>query len=437
MWIILPAAAMVLLRLGWGGLANYRLHRVELRLRAAGVSTDAAVYRRAVPDDQNAAGPLQAAWRSYSALSNEEKALMDGRDKPTSILYATWTPQENEQIDQIIANHPDVMRLLDQAGQKPGFAFPERWPFRPDADPGELTEGSVRVLMQFPVMAAMRAHAHGKDAEALSDLHIGLAVARLFDQHPLVISHLVALGCHSLLCSTAERMEAELNWREHGVVEKATRLADDMDIASLWHERLVAAYEADPFVTEGLISDQMPVLRNWWLRPLAVDMHRRDLSALKSGLGTVLAPDWPAAKSLFKPPPAFVDFQLNNVVDPSGGWVGTEQFVGINMRGIVGSEAVRVLLLSRVLQAREGHFPASPDQIAARGAPLDPFASGGKPLHYRLDPDGPTVWSVGENGIDDGGKSPGSVGNNHFNQSDYVYGAAWRASPATPPATAK
>ncbi len=55
--------------------------------------------------------------------------------------------------------------------------------------------------------------------------------------------------------------------------------------------------------------------------------------------------------------------------------------------------------------------------------PIDPFDANGQPLHYRLDPGGPTVWSVGENGRDDNGV-PGDT-------MDLVFGEG--AAKAAPP----
>jgi len=56
---------------------------------------------------------------------------------------------------------------------------------------------------------------------------------------------------------------------------------------------------------------------------------------------------------------------------------------------------------------KHGSFPDTLDALApefARNTPLDPID--GKPLHYRLNPDGTFVlYSIGENGVDDGGST--------------------------------
>ena len=53
---------------------------------------------------------------------------------------------------------------------------------------------------------------------------------------------------------------------------------------------------------------------------------------------------------------------------------------------------------------KHGRWPTSLDDLAAFGipkVPVDPFD--GQPLRYRVEDDGVTIYSVGENGIDDGG----------------------------------
>ena len=53
-----------------------------------------------------------------------------------------------------------------------------------------------------------------------------------------------------------------------------------------------------------------------------------------------------------------------------------------------------------------GQVPASLD-VFAPDAPMDRFS--GEPYLYRVLPDGFTVYSVGVNGQDDGGTSPGDL----------------------------
>jgi len=64
--------------------------------------------------------------------------------------------------------------------------------------------------------------------------------------------------------------------------------------------------------------------------------------------------------------------------------------------------AAQVALAVAIYRAEHGRYPASTSDLAADGwdLPDDPF--GGGPLHFRLEPNGFVVWSVGPNLRDDG-----------------------------------
>ena len=65
-----------------------------------------------------------------------------------------------------------------------------------------------------------------------------------------------------------------------------------------------------------------------------------------------------------------------------------------------------MLLASRLYAAEHGNMPGQLSQLVPAilpKVPVDPFVADDKPLHYRVDAAGSTVWSVGEDGRDNGG----------------------------------
>ncbi len=101
------------------------------------------------------------------------------------------------------------------------------------------------------------------------------------------------------------------------------------------------------------------------------------------------------------------------------------------------SAAEAMLLAAQIYRQENAQFPESAANLVPGllpAVPVDPFTKDHQPMHYRLDPGGPTVWSVGEDGIDGLGiVGFGASGTRRDRslQVDRIYGAAW--NDAAPP----
>ncbi|MCC7424996.1 MAG: hypothetical protein IT428_32390 [Planctomycetaceae bacterium] len=64
-------------------------------------------------------------------------------------------------------------------------------------------------------------------------------------------------------------------------------------------------------------------------------------------------------------------------------------------------------LAAQVYRRRTGQFPERFEAVVESGilkaVPVDPFSKAREPLHYRRDKEGVTIWSVGDDGADNGG----------------------------------
>jgi len=81
------------------------------------------------------------------------------------------------------------------------------------------------------------------------------------------------------------------------------------------------------------------------------------------------------------------------------------QVLKARTRGIASRRATQLTLAVHLFKARHGRWPASLDELPAEhkgDTPIDPFT--GRNFVYRLNDDGPTIYSASENGVDDAGR---------------------------------
>ncbi|MFN0199261.1 MAG: hypothetical protein ACKVT0_21125 [Planctomycetaceae bacterium] len=69
---------------------------------------------------------------------------------------------------------------------------------------------------------------------------------------------------------------------------------------------------------------------------------------------------------------------------------------------------LEICLASQIYQKMNGAYPKDLDDLVRAGIldeiPIDPYSKTGERMHYRVTADGVLAWSIGYNGIDDGGE---------------------------------
>src|SRR5206468_10980568 len=86
-------------------------------------------------------------------------------------------------------------------------------------------------------------------------------------------------------------------------------------------------------------------------------------------------------------------------------WFATDKLLANFQRHHALIRCTLVALAAERHRLRHGTWPATPAEFAPGylpELPLDPF--GGQPLRYKRLPDGVVIYSVGADGIDDGGR---------------------------------
>jgi hypothetical protein len=120
------------------------------------------------------------------------------------------------------------------------------------------------------------------------------------------------------------------------------------------------------------------------------------------------SPDYQAFKQNAPPMPAALQQNRMMHIVASILMPAYDRFVLQQYRGRAERRLVATALALRLYAVEHGgEYPQTLDELLPKylpAVPIDPFASGEKPLSYSADdPEAPLVYSVGENGTDEGG----------------------------------
>src|SRR5207249_7607601 len=92
-------------------------------------------------------------------------------------------------------------------------------------------------------------------------------------------------------------------------------------------------------------------------------------------------------------------------------WRGIQRAAVRHKRIIAHERLLAAELAVRCYQSEQGHSPTGLEQLVPKyiqHVPLDPFS--GRPMNYRLQGTNWLLYSVGEDGVDDGGRPVGRSG---------------------------
>jgi hypothetical protein len=408
---------------GWGKYEERALARRVDALRAAGEPvTPDDLAPGPVPDAANAAAAFRAAARTIDEKSAAWVVLEEQFEWPRPPL----TDYERSTLRAVVGENAEALRLAEPAAAMAG------------ADWG-VTLTSPMILALVPDLAEQRKLARLIHADVMLALDAGdvghglrgverlLAISRALEHHPTFIAHLVAAGVSALAAQTAaeaardvmpgEPLTPEVLARAQALV---ARLLDERE----FREGLLRAYRWErashldtlPAVLDGRMDAATQrgggagkVIPPGLMRALFV----RNTSAALDHTGGLLdaaatTQDWPGLRHRLASSPSAVErsprfYFLAHLLTASLDRAAFQHYrVAADRR-----MAAVVLAVALYRADHGGRLPATlgelvPDYLSA--VPADPLAGGGKPLGYVPDPARPRVYSVGEDGVDHGGR---------------------------------
>jgi hypothetical protein len=436
----------------WARGAGGGLDKQVAAYKAAGEPIEPADFIAAhIEDDDNAAVALREAAR-IDEKSKEWKAADDAlgineiglplRDKEVAAFRA------------VIAVNPNAFGGVDDAMTRKGvdWQIPMKSPVISVLLP-DLNE-QRRLSWLINLSAFLNFH-EGKHDAAIKDINRVLFISRTVDLQPVLVSHLVALAQMGMVSDAVQRMAPDLkigtsagdaspeqvklliaallndelpgNGRRRGL--RGERMIE-LDIA-----RCIASGQLD-FTSIGTGGRANPAAATVGiaLKPLALDdglIMIRQTSKLIAAADA--SPDWPTflAHGPLDLPPEIMQAKfrhalINMVMPAFGRAIETDFRSTANRRLAALALAIRWYAVDHGGKLPEKLNDLVPHYLPA-GVPLDALAAG-QPLRYIPDPVKPILYSVGANGVDDGGservlkKDPrnSNTARDKWAQADYV-----------------
>jgi hypothetical protein len=403
----------------WGVWASHRLSQTLAALHAAGEPvTPGQLKLDSIPDAQNASMNYRAAADSIDSSTAAWKTFWDANSRQFKLPL---TDSEIKTIHSIVQANATALDQVTAARGKPAGGWDD--PFN---HPSALAIGDlngVRKLCNLLKLAAMQAHVQGNDQLSVQRLSDALSEADASEHRPTLISHLVAVGATAFACEAVSEMAPQLRAGSNGLSRSQlsqllAQLQDERAIndgATLsWRsERMVGITGLTDLVAGSFPSPPNGTLAppsigsrvfGWMAKPILLNDARLYADYVQGMIAASAAPDWPAAHSRL--PTALPALLQSHPI--------YHLFIGLLLPSLDKAAKVdydlkaarrlaTVALAARLYAAdHNDQLPTALEELIPAYLPVIPIdPMSGSPLKYKSDP--PRVYSIGDDGVDDGG----------------------------------
>jgi hypothetical protein len=422
--VIVPLSLFI-----WGMWEARQLDRELAAMRAAGEPTAVSdLDSPVVASNENCVPEFQAAAQIVQQKAVAYKAIDDLNGYFVSVRLPL-RDDERKLIRAALDASAQAFPLVDSATTKPsvGLGLKVTSPAFTRLIPN-LTDD--RALARALSYAAFDSQTNGDTADALRRSGQILSVSRMADHDPSLIGHLVAIGENALAAETIAQVAADAGQRavpvSAGARDEAKKLIAELLDESDYDEGLRRAFRGERTITidaaqslaqgkvnavnaaqlsvNGLFRSRLA--RGFLLRNgRVINWFYSDL--LRSLEGAHDATTFRAAYAKQPNTPQRIPkvYVLANILIPS-----VDRAVNVHFRGGAQRRLAATALAIMLYRADHGRaFPNAltdlvPEYLPA--IPADPLSKPGTTIGYVADPRRPRIYSVGENGVDDGGKAP-------------------------------
>lgn len=417
---------------GWDAVATVRLNLRLKALRDAGDPVTMVELAKSYPEPppgKNAATPLNAAFKELEARK-EDPARVLAR---LPLIGTAQLPPLDEPLSPVmlrairgyLADHAEILELLHKAAALDECKFELDF----TKGPGMLLPhlSKLRQGGRLLALEAIERTEGGKADAAADSLVAGLRLGEHLRREPLLISALVRIAADAIAVGQMERWASRAKPSVQALerVEAAVAAAGDRRIIerAMMGERCFGIDIYDNYVLKpgggemlGAFGGEGPMLAPHILRLIPDAYFKGDMACYLDIMNDYVA----AAR---KPYPgnylagARVGQELDQRIPPYYFVArmilpALSRMFGTGQKHLARCDSARVALAALRYRAKQGRLPAGlaalvPGFLPAM--PPDPFD--GKPLRYKADAAGLTVYAVGEDGKDDGGLTEAPEGN--------------------------
>jgi hypothetical protein len=423
-WLRRLVTTLLLALLGFGIRFAYRHYRAVAGIEEAVAALDREdpgwrlqeieAARAQVPDTENGArvviatsGLLPRAWPSDKFVERFDK-----RTPPEQLDPALFGLLRKE-LDGVRPALAEARKLAT----RPNGRHPITWQRNVMATLLPTLQEARRVT-QLLAYDALR-HAQAGDMKpALTSCRAALNAGRSIGDEPLLISQLVRIACVTSACQTAEVVLSQgeppaddllalQRLLQHEAAFPALLIATRGERASL-HEMFDALESGDVRLSQ-LADDRRraawyEVAFGWYIRDTLRADHPRALALMARRIAEARLPahEQAAAEQAFAAEMRGLPKEAlgTRLLVPALDKVGVAE-----RRRLAHVRCLIAVVAAERYRQEHGAWPESLDRLAPAQlteVPLDPFD--GRPLRYRRTADGVVVYSVGEDGKDDGGQ---------------------------------
>lgn len=393
-------------------------------IRAEGLPTSGVElnnYYRAVPDDQNAAIVMQQA---FDRLQNYPDARSNEVDHIRSLSWRqSLIPEQRELLAGYVELNLNAMAKAEEGIKLPQCRYPIDFSWGADTKLPHLVE--LRKLALLEQFRAFNASDSNQPAIASAAVISILGMASTLDQEPSLISKLVRLAMLNIAIATLERGMNQVSLSESEL--------RGLDLA------FFKAVDTNQ-LADGLVGDRAMMIR--YFRMTSAEIKRYSESSAGDNKGAQAGPQIPGSRpmlfrvtgfferdlrfyleimetniSLAKMPPpksvlvSNVEAELRKQSQGEFYIMSTMLLPTINSlitRDISDQAQVRtaqVALKIELYRTLNGHLPETLGELVPQylpAVPIDPFD--GQPLRFHHLDKGYVVYSVGQDGHDNGGR---------------------------------
>ncbi|HEX5447181.1 MAG TPA: hypothetical protein VFW87_25425, partial [Pirellulales bacterium] len=310
--------------------------------------------------------------------------------------------------ESLLAKYHTPLEKMHRAAQLGGAA---RYPTDFSADyPTSLPHlRSLRKGVELLLLESEARARHDEPSAVAEAIETMLAAGRSIEREPMLVSQLVRLALDGMARFQLERQLYSARFSDRDLERIGRRLAA-IDYRASFHRAMLGdrATSMEYFVNPSALGPQAPSAPSALFRPVDqivyLESMRNVVAAFQTSgpdLSNAVADIENEVTQLANEPLASLRYPISMA---SFGWI--QGGAMSENTAIAGRDSARVALAIERYRLRHGAPPKALDALAPEllpEVPLDPFD--GKPLRYRVDEDGYRIYSVGLDGIDQGGQT--------------------------------